>query len=425
MGTPQKDTQSPARATKARAGLVSVRFLLTDPKRPETSLQCKIGINSDYATEFVMERNITTVNWAQNLQKMLDDSPESALLNERLAFIKNEVKRAELRLRIEGKTVTANALKAAYLQANGQIKPEPTVQSSKPERATVQACFLAYFDRKSTNKRKPVCDRTRESYWKYQSNLNKYLKESKTKCLYADQVTHEWAEKFLDWLTDNRYVTNYANKHVSQLKSVLQYAEDTALIPRNYLKGFKLYDDDCFDTTHLTMAEIQRMVEIDFSDFPLIDESAQSLREETDCFLFTCFTAQHHSDLERRDFELYTHPEDGRTWIRDRRVKTGTPYALPLHPIALQIIEKYGGIDKLPVKANSKRNTRLKQIAAFCGIKKHLTTKIGRKTFTNYAVNTQRMRMETVAAILGHKTTKFVRHYARITDESIAAEYKF
>jgi integrase len=417
-------TQSPERSNKARSGLVSVRFVLTDPKRPETSLQCKIGVNDDYTTEFVIERNVKTTHWAQKLQKMLDDSPESKLLNERLSFIKIEIKKADLRLRLEGKTITAKALKAAYMEAQGQKKPEPVQEP--PKRPTFQECFRLFYDKKSTQKRKSVCDRTRESYWRYKNNLEKYLAVIRLKRLYADQITHEWTEKYLDWLIDDRKFTNdYANNNVDLVQSVLKMAENMGFIVRNPLKGFKLHNENNYDTTHLTLSEVKRMSTIDFSALPIHPDTAQSLREEADCFVFSCFTAQHHADLQRRDFELYKHPEDGRMWIRAKRVKTGTPYTLPLHPIALQIIEKYGGIDKLPVKAASKRNNRLKQIAAFCGIDKHLTTKIGRKTFSNFALNTLRMREETISAILGHKSTKFVKHYARITEESISAEYRF
>jgi hypothetical protein len=237
-------------------------------------------------------------------------------------------------------------------------------------------------------------------------------------------MTHSWAEKYLSWLFE-RFENDYANNNVQLCKSVLQYAEDTTLIEHNPLKGFKFYDNDYYDTTHLTMAEVNHLAGFDFTSLPIHPKTAQSLREETDCFIFTCFTAQHHTDLRELGFTLYVHPQDGRTWIRDARNKTGTPYTLPVHPIAMAIIEKYGGIDKLPVKSNVKRNKLLKEIASHCGINKHLSTKIGRKTFTNYALNTLRMRQETIAAILGHKSTKFVKHYGRITEESIAAEYKF
>lgn len=418
-----KRNSIPAR-TKTRAGLLSVRFVLTDPKRPETSLQCKIGVNGDYATEFVVERNVRTANWAQKLQKMLDDSEESNLLNQRLAFIKNEIKRAELRLRVEGKPVTCKATKDAYMEAQGYTKSPAKTEQPKPLRPTFQDCFLAFYDRKATNKRQVVSDRTKETYWNYRKNFDKYVADRKIKRLYADEITSQWAEKYFEWLKE-RFVNNYANKNVQLLKSVLQFAYDTDMISTNPIKSFKLYNDDNYDTTHLTMEQVMAIANFDFSTMPITPEAAEGLRHEADCFVFTCFTAQHHKDLHRRDFELYTSPEDGRIWMRDRRVKTGTPYTLPVHPVAMSVIEKYGGIKNLPVKANARRNLKLKEIAAFCGIDKHLTTKVGRKTFSNFALNTLRMRQETVAAILGNKSTKFLKHYARITEESIAAEYKF
>lgn len=397
---------------------------MTDPNRPETSLQCKIGVNSNYATEFVVERNVKTANWAQKLQKMLDDSEESALLNQRLSFIKNEIKRAELRLRIEGKAVTCNAIKKAYMETHGYTKAPVKQEQPKPNRPTFQECFLAFYDRKATNKRQVVSDRTKETYWNYRKNLEKYMADQKIKRLYADEITPQWAEKYFEWL-DDRFVNNYANKNVQLLKSVLQFAYDTDMIPTNPIKSFKLYNDDNYNTTHLTMEQVMTIANFDFSTMPITPDAAESLRHEADCFVFSCFTAQHHTDLHRRDFELYTSPEDGRIWMRDRRIKTGTPYTLPVHPVAMAVIEKYGGIENLPVKANPRRNLKLKEIAAFCGIDKHLTTKVGRKTFANFALNTLRMRQETVAAILGNKSTKFLKHYARITEESIAAEYKF
>lgn len=421
-----KDTNpsKPARSPKARAGLISVRFALADPKRPETSLQCKIGVNGVYAPEFVIERHLKASNWAQSLQKMLDDSPESKLLNEKLAFIRLEIKKADLKLRLEGKSVTAIALKTDYLNAQGHKKPSPKPQQGKPIRPTFQECFRAFYDKKSTQKRKPIGDRTRESFWRYRSNLEKYLVECRIKHLYADQINHQWAEKYLDWLNE-RFVNNYANNNLQLIKSVLQNAADMNLIDTNPLKGFKLYDDGKYDVTCLSMDEVITIANFDFTALPITKEAAESLRQEADCFVFCCFSAQHHSDLHRRDFELYTSQTDGRIWMRDQRVKTGTPYTLPVHPVALAIIEKYGGVAKLPVKANARRNLKLKEIAAFCGIDKRLTTKIGRKTFANFALNTLRMRLETVASILGHKSTKYVAHYARINEESISAEYKF
>ncbi|WP_028525484.1 site-specific integrase [Runella limosa] len=408
----------------SRSAIISIRFQLVNPSRAESSLQCKIGVNGKYATEFVVERNIRTVNWAQKLQKMLDDSEESALLNQRLAFIKSEIKKAEMRLRLDGRPITAASIKNAYLEAQGMIKVEPKPVVVK--RPTFHDCFREFYHKKSTQKRKPITERTRQSYWRYKSNLDKYMKFLQVKKLYADQITHEWAERYLDWLIDKaKFANDYANNNIQLLKSVLQMAENSHLIDKNPLKGYKLFDNNYYDTTHLTIEEVNTLASFDFSTIVLHEKAAKTLREEADIFVFSCFTAQHHCDLKERNYELFEHPTDGRIWLKGKRRKTGVAYSMPLHPIALAIVNKYEGINNLPVKANTKRNYHLKHIAVHCGIKIRLTTKVGRKTFSNFALNTLRMREETVAAILGHQNTKFVKRYAKITEESIAAEYRF
>ena len=273
----------------SRSAIISIRFQLVNPSRAESSLQCKIGVNGKYATEFVVERNIRTVNWAQKLQKMLDDSEESALLNQRLAFIKSEIKKAEMRLRLDGRPITAASIKNAYLEAQGVIKVEPKPVVIK--RPTFHDCFREFYHKKSTQKRKPITERTRQSYWRYKNNLDKYMKFLQVKKLYADQITHEWAERYLDWLIDTAKFTNdYANNNIQLLKSVLQMAENSHLIDKNLLKGYKLFDNNFYDTAHLTITEVHNLVNADFSSLVIHEKTTQALREEADIFVFSCFT---------------------------------------------------------------------------------------------------------------------------------------
>lgn len=410
--------------SKIKHGVISVRFMLAKPQNALSSLECIISINNDRASEFVIEKKIKTVNWAQKLQKMLDDSEESMLINQKLDLVRNEIRKAEIRLRLEGKKLSAKALKTEYLQNQG-VQSANVSKHDQPKRPTYQDCFLAFYGFKSTQKRKPVCDRTRQSYWRYRNNLEKYLEEQKIKKLYADTINYDWAEKYLNWLLD-RFQNDYANNNIKSLKSVLQHAENKHIIEKNGLKGYRLFDDNEYDTTHLTIEEIQRISNTNFSAVPsLSEETADALKQEADCFVFSCFTGQHHQDLLRKSLEVYTNSIDGRTWIRDRRVKTKVKYNVPLHPIAQKILEKYGSIENLPVKGNAKRNIRLQSIALVCGISKKITTKTGRKTFANFCLNTLRMREETVAALLGQRSTKYLKNYARITEESISAEFRW
>ena len=98
---------------------------------------------------------------------------------------------------------------------------------------------------------------------------------------------------------------------------------------------------------------------------------------------------------------------------------------MPLHPVALEIINRYGGVENLPTRNNTKRNLLLKTIAAHVGIEINLCTKIARKTFANYCLNNLSMRLETLAELLGHTSLDYVKHYAKITNVSIDKEMIF
>jgi hypothetical protein len=63
---------------------------------------------------------------------------------------------------------------------------------------------------------------------------------------------------------------------------------------------------------------------------------------------------------------------DGKQWVIINRIKTGTRSAIPLLPIALELLIKYNY--KLPVCSNQKLNKYLKEVAAICNINKNLTS---------------------------------------------------
>jgi len=183
------------------------------------------------------------------------------------------------------------------------------------------------------------------------------------------------------------------------------------------------------DTTHLELDDVKKLFEYDFSQLKIFPEKTlKVLEEERDAIVFCCFTGMHHIDYVSKRYEIFAH--NGRWWLRGFRVKSAEGvldklYELPLHPIAQAIINKYRGIENLPIRDNSDRNKRLKLIASIVGIQINLTTKVARKTMAHYCLNILRMRQETVAAVLGLKSTKYLKHYARITSESIDAEMHF
>ena len=70
--------------------------------------------------------------------------------------------------------------------------------------------------------------------------------------------------------------------------------------------------------------------------------------------------------------------------------------------------------------ANQKMNSYIKEIADFCGIKKHLTMHIARYTFATTVTLANNIKLENVSKMLGHTTTRMTEHYAHVLNESLA-----
>jgi integrase/recombinase XerD len=102
-----------------------------------------------------------------------------------------------------------------------------------------------------------------------------------------------------------------------------------------------------------------------------------------DIFALQCFTGLSYIDVYNYMIET---DEDGITWITNGRVKNDNQYSVMLNQYSKEILQKYNW--SIPAISNQKYNEKLKDIADILGIKKHITTHIGRKTFaTLNAIN--------------------------------------
>ena len=104
-------------------------------------------------------------------------------------------------------------------------------------------------------------------------------------------------------------------------------------------------------------------------------------------------------------------------------------FYVPLLEYPLQILEKYKNHPLckergtlLPVYANQKMNSYLKEIADFCGIKKQLTMHIARYTFATTITLANDVKLENVSKMLGHTSTRMTQHYAHVMTDSLARE---
>lgn len=396
-----KVTQNPGRYT------VSILCRLKN-----STVYIRATVNGHRATERSTGIRVSQTQWNAKSQSITGTDRESQLKNDQLHKIKTRFYEAQHELERLGEAITGRKL----------------IERSFGERSqatTLEEQFRLYVaEKKATTSNSP---KTYQGYEKYFRNLTTYFEETGLKTPLLDDITKARFQGLLVWLKD-RYAQDYAIKIAQFLKTLMNHAFTNSLIDRNPVKDIPLEKSGDYDTTHLTQDQVQQLAGFDFVELPLPLDSVRVLEEERDVFIFCSYTGLHHADYSKGAYSVEFIKD--RQWLTGHRIKSqggrkDKPYSMPLHPLALAIIDKYGNVKDLPKRNNAKRNQVLKQIAAYVGLNVHLTTKIARKTLAHYCKNVLGMRDETLAAVLGHTSTKSVKHYATITNDSIDREMQF
>ena len=140
-----------------------------------------------------------------------------------------------------------------------------------------------------------------------------------------------------------------------------------------------------------------------------------------DIFVFCCFTGLAFIDVKKLKRSEVTIGIDGQLWIQKIRQKSAVPSKIPLLPITIQILDKYKDHPAcvandvlLPVLSNQKYNCYLKELADICNIDKKLTSHSARHTFGTTVTLSNRVPIESVKQMMGHKNIKQTLHYARV-----------
>ncbi len=157
--------------------------------------------------------------------------------------------------------------------------------------------------------------------------------------------------------------------------------------------------------------------------------SNERLRNVRDIFVFSCYTGLAYADVAKLTRQEIVKGVDGEQWIVTARQKTDTSCAIPLLPVALQILGNYANHPKcmnqdkvLPILSNQKMNAYLKEIADLSDITKVLTFHLARHTFATTVTLSNGIPIETVAKMLGHTTLRQTQHYAKILHGKIGMD---
>jgi Site-specific recombinase XerD len=208
--------------------------------------------------------------------------------------------------------------------------------------------------------------------------------------------------QYLDYVTTNGYC--------QRVKTVVQFGIDNGRMKVNPFSGIKLRKGEK-NVQFLTEEEVEKIRTTDFHN--------ESLNKVRDLFVFQAASGLSYTDMAKlvpTDFQV---TEDGQYYIHDKRNKTGVYYTAVILSDGVEVLKRYNF--NLPIITNHKINVYLKTIRDICGIDKPIFSHVARHTYATRCLN-RGIRLEVVAKLLGHSTTRITQHYAKLLEKSILAE---
>ena len=376
-------------------------------KNNQVPVYARITVNGKRAN-ISIQRRVNSTDWDAARGIMRGTRQESKLLNKYLDQVRSKIYTAYEDLLSENKMVTAQAIKNRYLGADKFYRS-----------------LQELFEYHNEISRHSISAHTLRHYKVTQGYLQKFLRAKfNLEDFRLIDLNFSFIKDFEFFIksyqpTDHQRKMghNTAMKHLQRLRKMVTMAYHHEWIPKDPFVRFKSsYVKKRRE--FLTREELQSI-----EDF---QSSINRLNIVKDIFLFSCYTGLSYIDITKLTMDNIGMDFDGNQWIETERQKTKTALKIPLLNQAKDILKRYQGHPKtvhsktlLPRYSNQKLNSYLKEIADFCGIKKHLTFHIARHTFATTITLTNGVPIETVSKLLGHTKLATTQIYARVVDKKV------
>lgn len=343
-------------------------------------------------------------------ERISDNDPESFFKNEQLDIMRNQLRAVFNDLFRKKEKITANKIKRAFLGNSNMV--------------TLLGAFSLYLKDSQSDPERKLRGSTLEVYDNVRKKLTDFLIAEKAVDLLVEEFDLAWVKKFRRWMKQVvldkgkiGHADSYIVKQTQTIKNVLIWAKLHKLADINPLEGLRLKKPDFGDPVFLSEEQFQRLRTHTFKN--------RNLQETADVFIILCRSGFHYGDLE--DFVAQHETAlrqgvDGNLWMMKKRIKTEVAIRVPQFEEVEQIVSKYGGWEKLPLKPLSKFNHWLKLVAAEADLPETLSSKAGRKTFTDWCFNVKMLSTDAVKVLLGRKSDKGLEVYGKPDERRVAAE---
>ncbi|MCU0439177.1 MAG: site-specific integrase [Raineya sp.] len=367
-------------------------------------LYCRITVEGVRSPDFSTSVRVNPTEWNAKAQKIDGNSDSVKIRNSKLSTIKNRLDLIYLDLETKQVHFSARTIYDIYFGKKKDISFSEAIEM--------------YQNYKTKTVKK---ESTKDKIKSLLKNISSYSSKNGLSSKIIHEISPSDIENMLFYFSQQlnnkgkKWSNDHIAKHLGHIKGVFKYCIKFGYMSStNRIDFVEWHKDKPKDLIYLTSEELARLENF---------ESVERLERIKDVFLFACYTGLSYSDLKKLSDDDFFTGIDGRKWLSISRQKTENPVKLPLIQRAVNIIDKYGGLGKLPILTNQKYNAYLKEIDTICKINKELTTHVARKTFCVMALNVWDVPIETVSAMAGHKKIQTTqKYYLTVLEKKISRD---
>lgn len=303
------------------------------------------------------------------------------------------------------------------------------------------ATFLGHIQKFIALRTGVLEDGTVKVYRTTLNNLNGYaVAKLKKPAMDFDDFDIDFPLRFQAWCyaAPRKHSKNYVSKLFTVIRQFLRDAAEHDLETGKAWKTSKyVIPKTQVDEVALSVEEVEKMYYLDLK--------GDTRKKVRDLFVVSCLTGLRYSDVTRvNDTHLITLKKGEKSFraVKIDTKKTGEKVIVPLHPFAIEILNRNRG-KVLKPPCNQIFNSNLKEIAKMAGITEGVslrvniggkqkteakakydcvTTHTGRRTFATIAYMTYKMPVGLIMKLTGHRTEKEFFKYVKITQEMAALE---
>lgn len=262
-------------------------------------------------------------------------------------------------------------------------------------------------------------DFTHSTYEKYVFTYNKLQAfishQYKKKDFYLRDLDVKFILMFDHYLrTIEKNQHNTAVKYCLNLKKIINLAILQGKLANNPFKNYKTVYKD---TKQVYLEHLELLA---VANANLLKQNHQLVR---DLFLFQSYTGLAYTDMVNLTLNDITVDPLGRKWIIKPRQKSGIVSTIPLMQQSLELINKYSFYSEnnkslFPFYSIQKYNQYIGEVGVIAGLKKKLSSHVGRRTFGNVALS-KGISINVISKILGHSNTIITQRIYAITTQNI------